>query len=187
MVARNMFGRKQLSHLIRKSPPGDIIVFALCAVLTVLVDMIAAVMAGVMLSALLFMRDIARMTHVVDISRNHKHVPHTLPEGWGVYKISGPLFFAAANHVFAELRAFSEGKSGIILYFDSVSIMDAGGLEELMEFMHWCQARSIELVIADVPYQPLKALVKAGIKPVAGQFMLYPTLTEAVTDIAISG
>lgn len=180
MVAWQMSERHHVLHLVKKAPRGDIAVLILCAVLTVLVDMVVAIFVGVVIAGFLFIQQVSVMTRVQDVSTHPKHAPQGLPEGWAIFKITGPLFFAAVDRVFTELRTLSADKRGVILYLDGVSVLDAGGLDGLAAFRQYCAGRNIELVLADVQFQPLKALVKAGVQPEEGRFLLTSTLAEAV-------
>jgi SulP family sulfate permease len=40
----------------------------------------------------------------------------------------------------------------------------------------------VELVITDIPYQPLKTLARGGVKPISGQLSFYSSLSEALSD-----
>ena len=62
-----------------------------------------AISTGMVLAALLFMKEIADMTRVADISENRRLVTEPVPPGWCVLKISGPLFFAAADRIFSQI------------------------------------------------------------------------------------
>lgn len=180
MVAWQMSERHHVVHLVKKAPQGDIAVLILCAVLTVLVDMVVAIFVGVVIAGFLFIQQVSVMTRVQDVSTHPKHAPQGLPDGWAIFKITGPIFFAAVDRVFTELRTMSTGKRGVILYLDGVSVLDAGGLDGLAAFRQHCARHGIELVLADVQFQPLKALVRAGVQPEDGKFMLTRTLAEAV-------
>ncbi|WP_207062991.1 C4-dicarboxylic acid transporter DauA [Motiliproteus sp. SC1-56] len=180
IVAWNMSEAHKGLALIRQAPLGDIIVFLTCFSLTVVVDMVVAISFGIVLAALLFMRDIANMTRVSDISANRKHVPQALPDDWGVYKISGPLFFAAADRIFDELLVVSKNKQRLILYMDAVPILDAGGVSALGRFVEKKLADGCQLFVADLQFQPLKTLARSGLKPVAGKLMFTSTLADAV-------
>src|SRR5690606_10548478 len=81
MVAWNMSEAHKAVHLVKTAPKGDLIVFFTCFALTVLFDMVIAIGAGVVLAAILFMKEIADMTRVSDISDNHKLLApcNTLP------------------------------------------------------------------------------------------------------------
>ncbi|NVK40255.1 MAG: C4-dicarboxylic acid transporter DauA [Oceanospirillaceae bacterium] len=180
MVAWNMSEAHKVVALVRRAPTGDILVLAVCLSLTVLFDMVIAIGTGIVLASLLFVRDLGAMTRVSEIGGNRRLVPEPLPEGWSLYKISGPLFFAAADRVFSELELLCRYNRGVLLYLDGVPMLDAGGLSALEKYIASCRERHIELMIADLQFQPLKALARAGIRPVEGELSFTPTLAEAL-------
>ncbi len=185
IVAWNMSEAPKVVRLLRQAPVGDIAVLLTCFSLTVVVDMVVAISAGVVLAALLFMRDIAQMTRVTDISSNRKHVPEPLTDEWGVYKISGPLFFAAADRIFDELDELTADKRCLILYMDAVPILDAGGLTAMSRFIDKKMADDCQLYVADLQFQPLKTVARAGLKPVGGRLTFTSTLQDAVESISV--
>ncbi|MBN0988842.1 C4-dicarboxylic acid transporter DauA [Amphritea pacifica] len=180
MVAWNMSEAPKVVELLKKAPSGDILVLLTCFSLTVMIDMVVAISFGIVLASLLFMRDIAQMTRVIEISDNRKHVPDSLPEDWGVYKISGPLFFAAADRIFSEMLLLTEHKQCVILYMDAVPILDAGGLSALNHFLEAKFKTGSFVIIADLQFQPLKNIAKAGLKPIDQALVFTPTLAEAI-------
>ncbi len=180
IVAWNMSEAPKSVHLVRKAPRSDVLVFGVCLALTVLFDMVIAISAGIVLASLLFMKEIAEMTKVTDISQSAKHVPDRLPEGWIVFKISGPLFFAAADRVFAELESVSINAKGVILYMDAVPIVDAGGLAAIEKYWQKCHVANTHVVMADLQFQPLKTMRRAGVKPVSNELSFTATLEEAL-------
>lgn len=184
MVAWNMGEAHKVIGLVRKAPTGDSLVLAVCLSLTVLFDMVIAISTGVVLAALLFMRDISRMTRVTDISDHPRLVPQRLPPAAAVYKINGPLFFAAADRIFSELALLTENKTDIVLYLDQVTLLDAGGLSALNRFIDTCLQRRQRLILADLQFQPLKTLAKARVRPIDGRFLITPTLAEAVSLVS---
>ncbi|MDO3383344.1 C4-dicarboxylic acid transporter DauA [Gilvimarinus algae] len=183
IVAWRMCHGRQIVSTVRTAPLADVLVFAVCFALTLMVDMVVAIGSAVVIAAILFMRDIAAMTKVRDITKQLKHVPRPLPEHWRVVKISGPMFFAAADNIFAELDAFAKDQRGLVMHMDGVPLLDAGGLDGLTGFIKRCKKRKVELILSDVQFQPLKAMVKAGIKPENGNFVVYPTLAEALEAV----
>ncbi|WP_428035363.1 C4-dicarboxylic acid transporter DauA [Amphritea sp.] len=180
MVAWNMSEAPKVMELLKKAPTGDILVLLTCFSLTVLIDMVVAISFGIVLASLLFMRDIAQMTKVTDVSDSRKQVPEPLPEEWGVYKISGPLFFAAADRIFSEISFISAEKRCVILYMDAVPILDAGGLSALNHFLADKFKQGHFVIIADLQFQPLKNIAKAGLKPIEERLAFTPTLAEAL-------
>lgn len=184
MVAWNMSEAGKSVHLLKTAPRGDILVFITCFSLTVLFDMVIAITAGILLAAILFMKEIAEMTRITDVTGNPRLVHVKLPSGWSVFKINGPLFFAAAERIFGELAVLSEQQQGILLYMDGVPILDAGGLAALNRLIDKCRQDGTQLVLADLQFQPLKTLARAGIRPVEGVTRFHSTLKDALESVA---
>ncbi|QYJ78093.1 C4-dicarboxylic acid transporter DauA [Shewanella acanthi] len=182
VVAWNMSEAPKALHLVKTAPVSDVLVFFSCFSLTVIFDMVIAISAGIILSALLFMKEIAEMTKLYDISSNKRYVDQVLPEDWVVIKINGPLFFAAAERIFAEIASMTQDKQVIVLYLDGVSILDAGGLAALNKLIDRCKKNHTKLIVADLQFQPIRTLARAKIQPIEGVLKFYPTLREALTE-----
>lgn len=182
VVAWNMSEAPKAVHLLKTAPTSDIFVFLSCFSLTVIFDMVIAISVGIILAALLFMKEIAEMTKLYDISSNKRYVDQSLPADWAVLKINGPLFFAAADRIFAEIASLTQDKQVIVLYLDGVSILDAGGLAALSKLIEKCKLNQTKLIIADLQFQPIRTLARAKIQPIEGVLKFYPTLREALTE-----
>ncbi|WP_417530057.1 C4-dicarboxylic acid transporter DauA [Marinobacter lipolyticus] len=183
MVAWNMSEAPKSVHLLKTAPKSDVLVFLTCFSLTVALDMVIAITTGILLAAVLFMREMAQMTRVTDITGNQRIVSAGLPDGWQVFKINGPLFFAAADRIFGELAGLSRNARGFILYMDGVTVLDAGGLSALNKLVEICRAEGTRIVIADLQFQPLKTLARAGVGPVEGVSSFYSSLDAALTEV----
>ena len=183
IVAWNMSEAPKSVRLLKTAPRSDILVFLACFSLTVALDMVIAITTGVLLAAVLFMREMAQMTKVTDITGNKRIVQAELPEGWQVFKINGPLFFAAADRIFGELADLSRHARGFVLYMDGVTILDAGGLSALNKLIATCRQTGTRIVIADLQFQPLRTLAKAGVQPEEGVSSFYPTLEAALDAV----
>ena len=180
MVAWNMSEAPKIIHLLKKAPASEVLVLIVCLLLTILFDMVIAISVGIILASFLFMKQVADMTKVQDISEQKKHVNVDLPARWKVFKINGPLFFAAADTVFAELAHLSEEQEGVVLYFDGVSILDSGGVAALYKFIEKCKNSNTRVLLADFQFQPLKTLAKAGFRPDGIHCAAYSTLADAL-------
>ncbi len=95
MVAWNMSEAHKVINLLRHAPKDDIVVMLMCMSLTVLFDMVIAISVGIVLASLLFMRRIARMTHLAPVNVE-------VPDDVLVLRVIGPLFFAAAEGLFND-------------------------------------------------------------------------------------
>ncbi|KXS54294.1 MAG: sulfate permease, SulP family [Marinobacter sp. T13-3] len=180
MVAWNMSEAPKAVHLLRTAPRGDILVFLTCFGLTVALDMVIAITTGILLAAVLFMQEMAKMTRVTDITDSKRIRGESLPEGWRVFKINGPLFFAAADRIFGELAELSREARGFILYMDGVTVLDAGGLSALGKLIDTCRESGSQVIVADLQFQPLRALARAGLAPEKGVSRFTPTLEAAL-------
>lgn len=181
MVAWNMSEAPKGVHLLKTAPRSDVLVFLTCFSLTVALDMVIAITTGVLLAAVLFMREVAEMTKVTDITTGQRLKQANIPEGWRVFKINGPLFFAAADRIFGELAEMSRNVEGFILYMDGVTVLDAGGLSALNKLLATCQENGSRIVIADLQSQPRRTLARGGLGPVEGVLQFTTSLREALT------
>jgi SulP family sulfate permease len=187
VVAWNMSEAHKAVHLVKTSPPSDVLVFATCLSLTVLFDMVIAISAGVLLASVLFVKQMAEMTRLADVSANPKYVQQELASRWKVFRINGPLFFAAADRIFGELGTLLADRRGIILSMEGVTILDAGGLAAMQKFIAHCGKAGVKLVLTDFEFQPLKALARSGFKPDGVSTFTFPTLEDALRHPLLSG
>ena len=180
VVAWNMSEAPKALHLINTAPRSDIWVFLVCFSFTVLFDMVVAITSGIIIAALLFVKEVAEMTKITDVSENSKLVPEKLADGHKVFRISGPLFFAAADRVFAELALLCQSQQQVVLLMDGVSLLDAGGLAAMHKFLNQCEAKQCHVLMVDLQFQPLRTLAKAKVRPIEGILSFYPTLADAL-------
>ena len=184
VVAWNMSEAGKALHLLKTAPKSDLWVFAICFSFTIVFDMVLAITAGILLAAVLFMKEIAEMVKVTDITDNKRLITTKIPAGWRVFKINGPLFFAAADRVFSELADKTNEVDGFVLYLDAVPLLDAGGLAAMEQFINQCKIYNTQVIFCDLQFQPLKTLARAGVQPIGGVTSFSPTLHEALTEIA---
>ncbi|EOC3061386.1 C4-dicarboxylic acid transporter DauA [Cronobacter dublinensis] len=166
MVAWNMSEAHKVIGLLRRAPQDDIIVMLLCMSLTVLFDMVIAISVGVVLASLLFMRRVARMTRLAPLNVS-------VPQDVLAVRVTGPLFFAAAEGVFTPLLAQAAGKRVIVMQWDAVPVLDAGGLDALQRFIERLP-EGCELRLCHLEFQPLRTLARAGVQPIPGRLAFFP-------------
>ena len=175
MVAWNMSEAHKVVDLLRHAPKDDIIVMLMCMSLTVLFDMVIAISVGIVLASLLFMRRIARMTRLAPVNVD-------VPDDVLVLRVIGPLFFAAAEGLFTDLESRIEGKRIVVLKWDAVPVLDAGGLDAFQRFVKRLP-EGCELRISNLEFQPLRTMARAGIQPIAGRLTFFPNKDAALADI----
>ncbi|MDC8820124.1 C4-dicarboxylic acid transporter DauA [Klebsiella pneumoniae] len=175
MVAWNMSEAHKVINLLRHAPKDDIVVMLMCMSLTVLFDMVIAISVGIVLASLLFMRRIARMTHLAPVNVE-------VPDDVLVLRVIGPLFFAAAEGLFNDLETRIAGKRIVVLKWDAVPVLDAGGLDAFQRFVNKLP-EGCELRVSNLEFQPLRTLARAGVKPLPGRLSFYPDRQAALADL----
>lgn len=175
IVAWNMSAFPRVVYLLKRAPKDDIIVLILCMSLTVLFDMVIAITIGIILASILFMRRIAKMTKI-------NILPKYTTESTLVFRVNGPLFFAAAERIFDDLLTKSNNHSNIVLQWDAVPILDAGGLNALQNFID-NMPKEKRLLICEIPFQPLKTIAKAQMEPIKGRLSFHSTLDDALASL----
>ncbi|EJD6497745.1 C4-dicarboxylic acid transporter DauA [Providencia rettgeri] len=176
IVSWNMSAAGKVMYLIKRAPKDDIIVLVLCMSLTVLFDMVIAITVGIVLASLLFMRRIANMTRSTQLAETDEEKSRL------VVRINGPLFFAAAERIFDELRVKSEGYESIIMQWDAVPVLDAGGLEAFEKFIEAVQ-KDTHILVCDIPFQPLKTLARAKVIPIEGVLSFHNSMDNALEAV----
>ncbi|MDU1084012.1 MAG: STAS domain-containing protein, partial [Leclercia adecarboxylata] len=127
------------------------------------------------LASLLFMRRIARMTRLATVNV-------TVPDDVLVLRVIGPLFFAAAEGLFSDLESRIAGKRIVVLKWDAVPVLDAGGLDAFQRFVQRLP-EGCELRVSNLEFQPLRTMARAGVQPIAGRLAFYPNREAALADL----
>ena len=162
MVAWHMANVPEIIRLARRSTQNEMAVLFTCLILTVLFDMVIAISVGVLLASLLFIRTIAEMTKAIE-----QPAPEDLNDVLA-YRISGPLFFAAADKLFADLHDKTVHTDHeikhIVLQCDAVTVLDTGGIHALTHFVQHMLPHQ-QIYLCNMQFQPLRMLVKSNSIP----------------------
>lgn len=153
-----------LKHL-RTVPRADAAVMVLVLALTVFVDLLVAVAAGMVLSALLFMKNISDVIehrmHAAPLKEFSRELAWA-DEGDLVARrgdkvfikhLDGPLFFGFANR-FQELVTRLPDLEVVVLRMERVPYMDQSGLYALEEAILDLREQGIHVVFTDIHGQP---------------------------------
>jgi len=121
MVAYGTFEWSSIKNF-RKTPPADVLIMIIVAVVTVVFHNLAlAVAIGVILSALSFAWD-----HAIGIHARHRLDENDIKH----YDIHGPLFFGSTTS-FTELFDPKNDPDKIIVDFESSRVVDQSGIEAI--------------------------------------------------------
>lgn len=168
VVAYNMSELHLFSHMIKTAPRSDVAVLLITFLLTVFVDLVMAVNIGVMLAALLFMK---QMSDVVGIEKQNQKTlsdevdspDFKLPPKTVVYSIEGPFFFGAAKRLESALESVHGHAEILILRLGKVPFIDATGTQALAELVTTCNYHKTRLVLCGIRPQVIKNLSSSGL------------------------
>ena len=165
-VAYNMSGWRTVVKVVKRSPKSDIAVLAATFVLTVAFDLVVAIVVGLTLACLLFMKRMADVavvkewTYVEDAGGGQGRLK-PVPSHVMVYEFTGPLFFGAADKI-PHIEGAS-GKNVLILRMRAVPALDVTALNSLRRLCDECKAQGIYVLFSHVNEQPLSVLKKSGL------------------------
>lgn len=187
IVAWNISEVEAFRHTL-SAPKGDRLVLLLTFFLTVFFDLTLAIEAGVVVAAFVFMFRMANAVEVEsgqDLDEDDGSEDPTqrarLPQGVEAFRISGPLFFGAANRLDDLLDQFRIPPKVFILRMRLVPVIDASGVHALENLLERCQRRSIVLVISGLQSQPRKVFAKMRLHPRHGMLHIAPDFDAALT------
>jgi len=165
---------------------SDALVLALTAAATLALDLVKAVILGLVVAGALALRAVARSSRLQRMPLDHA-LPgdHTaeeralLDEHIVAYRIDGPLLFAA-HRFLLELSEVAH-TSVIILRMSAVSAIDASGALVLKDAIEKLQHRGITVLVSGIRpghHRPLDAL--DVIKHLRAEGRVFPSTPEAI-------
>ena len=118
-----------------RGPRWDLALMLVVLILTIFVDLITAVIVGVVLASLAFVKQmsdlqLAELDGSVDnisgdLSEEEESLLKTIKNQLMFFEFSGPLSFGAASDLVHQMRQFSKDRSALILDFSRVPFIDA--------------------------------------------------------------
>ena len=189
IVAYNM-SEWHLFIKLFKSPKSDVLVLLITFLLTVFLDLIIAIQAGVVLAALLFMRRMTLVTQtgyingIVQDEEEQEDINslsrRVIPDNVEVFEINGPFFFGAADKFKNALSQVRKNPTVLILRLRKVLSIDATGLRALEDVLSSTKKEGTTLILSGVHAQPLFALERAGLLDKIGEDNLFGNIDDAL-------
>ncbi|YCK35363.1 SulP family inorganic anion transporter [Actinomadura sp. ATCC 39365] len=170
-----------------RSTRADAVVLASTAVATLVLDLVTAVILGLVVAGALALRAIARNVRLdtvplqPDLPGDHGAEEHELlAEHIVAYRLDGPLFFAAAHRFLLELSEVAD-VSVVILRMSRITTIDASGALVLGDAIARLERRGITVYVSgirDGHHRPLRALGAIARLDEAGQ--VFASTPEAI-------
>ena len=176
IVAYNMSEWRKFKKIVKSSPRSDVLVMVVTFALTVIFDLVVAIAAGLILTAVLFLRRMSTETRL----EQWKGDPEMgdLPEGVVVYDVKGELFFGASDKISG--LTFNEKDRCMILRMGAVSSLDATALNALENLTKKAQNAGVKVCLTHVNSQPLKVIKKSGFDKLVGEENIFEHIGRAL-------
>ncbi|MEX5711804.1 SulP family inorganic anion transporter [Parafrankia sp. FMc6] len=151
---------------------SDAVVMMLTAGATIALDLVVAVLLGLVVARALALRQIARSARLEEVpltAADHYDADQALladhallTEHIVVYRIDGPMFFAAAHRFLPELTAIADVKV-LILRLSKVSAIDATGAIVLRDIIDRLEHRGITVYVSGLRPEHTRTLIAIGL------------------------
>jgi SulP family sulfate permease len=195
-VAWNMSERDSFREIL-KGPRSDGIVLVITFLLTVLIDLTVAVQVGVLLAAVLFLKQMTDTTTIkickILLDENNKEVAELhdseilfrkdIPNDTAIFEINGPFFYSVSNLLNEELRQLPTYPKYFILRMRKVPLIDSTGLSALKNFSEKCKKLGITFLLSGVRPDQLDMLKNSSVYSSVGANRIFPHLNEALAFV----
>ena len=190
---------KGIRH-IRCIPRADAVVMIIVLSLTVFVDLIQAVAAGMIMASVLFMKQMSdQVTSEVKISSlrtfgkelpwDDEKIPGYIADKIYVKHLDGPLFFGFAP-AFQEIAKTLPDIRVVIFRMEKVPLIDQTGLYAMEEVIMALEVRGIAVIMTGLREQPKLMLRRINLIPgLIPEQCLFPTFAKCIEwlDEELSG
>ena len=183
-VAYNMSEWREFVAIVKTSPKSDTLVLVATFLLTVIFDLVVAIVVGIILATVLFMKRMSDETSVrgwtpIDENTDPDRIGlKVIPADTLVYEITGPIFFGASDKI-SDIFADAH-KKVVILRMRSVPAVDATGIHTFETIIKTCHKKGITLIISHANEQPMKVFKKAGMVAEIGEENFCPSIDAAL-------
>ena len=187
-TAMHMVKLASLRSLLR-STRGDAVVLVVTAVATIAVDLVTAVILGLVVAGGVALRQVAlsaRLDEVpLDDSDHTGEEQSLLDEHIVAFRLEGPLFFAAAEDFLLEISQVRAVRV-VVLRMSRVTTLDATGASVLADTITRLEGRGVTVLLSGVRPQHEQVLRLLGVhEGLAHERHLFATTPEAIAHARI--
>ncbi|MDR1613014.1 MAG: SulP family inorganic anion transporter, partial [Planctomycetota bacterium] len=187
VVAYNMSEWRAFLSLIR-APAYEAAVLLTTFLLTVLVDLTAAIEIGMILAAFLFIQRTAKLGAVFsvtssggterggDMVEDYRDIPREID----VFEISGPFFFAASRQYQQVLQNIGAASQAVVIRMRHVPFIDSTGIRYFRDSLQFMRRQGRSVYLCGVREPVMKDLNRFGIADLIGRENILPTFGSAL-------
>jgi len=185
VVAWNMAEARHVVYMVKVAPRADTVVLFTCLTLTVVFNMVIAVVAGFIMAALLFIRRMSDLTEVKLVGHHELEFAEELPAGIVVYEIAGPFFFGSAQKAVSVITGVSSGVKVVVLDLREASAMDATGMVNLEFAISKLGAAKVGVILAGVRPHPLDTIRRSRLREEEGKLLICESFEDAIASARV--
>jgi SulP family sulfate permease len=176
VIAFNMADWKRFVHICKTAANAEIIILIVTFVLTVVFNLMTAIATGLILTAFLFLKEMADSANVRPWTGAGSKI---IPEGSAIYELNGPMFFAATDKLL-DIDSNESGISVIILRASNMTLLDIEAIRNLEKMVEQCKKNGVTVIVSHVKDQPLRAMQKVGLISKIGEEYFVDNVDEAI-------
>jgi SulP family sulfate permease len=176
VIAFNMADWKRFIHICKTATHAETIILIVTFILTIVFNLMTAIAVGLILTAFLFLKEMADSANVRPWTGAGSKV---IPEGSAIYELNGPMFFAATDKLL-EIESEERGVSVIILRASNMTLLDIEAIRNLEKMVDECKENGVIVIISHIKDQPLRAMQKVGLIDKIGSENFCNTIDEAI-------
>ncbi len=194
MVSYNMSGWREFVSLM-KAPKSDVAVLVFTFLITVFVDLVVAIGVGMVLASLLFMKRMADVSDVKELTRDHleeddsftlkfnKSLLNSVPDDIEVYEVNGAMFFGVVDKFLEVIMQDKPETRVIILRLRNVPSIDATAVRAIRRFVENSHKRNIKVIFSGLKAQPYKTLENTGLLKAVGDDNIFELFEDALIAV----
>ena len=190
VVAYNMGEWREIPGVLRLAT-ADRLVWGVTFALTVFADLTVAVEVGMVLAALLYIRQVTASTTVGPVTADYLHDgrPHLLqdrsiPGHVAVLRIHGPFLFGATGKLEAAAEHLPAAARVVVLKLHHMTAIDGTGVHALEEFARRVQRSGRVLLLCGAQDRPAELIGRSHLPALVGEENILPHVEAALARAA---
>ena len=165
IIGYNMLNLDKMWHLC-KSQAGDRWTLIVTVLLTVLVNLSAAIAVGFIMAAVIFMHRMSKEIELANMEDMVQDVNVAVAQELReqkivVVRVAGPLFFGVVSEISQFFRHIEARPNVVIIRMGHVSMIDASGANLIVEFIQKMHKNHTKVIISNIKKQPKRILHQA--------------------------
>jgi sulfate permease, SulP family len=186
VVAYNMGEWHEIPELLRLGA-ADRWVWLLTFVLTVFADLTVAVEFGMIVAALMFIRNVTSTTTISEVTeeyledgRVHILQDKDIPSYVSILRIHGPFLFGATEKMDEMIRIVDQLKPIVLLRLRNMTALDATGMKAIENLADALHASQREMIVCGARTQPAELMHDAEFQEHVGEKNICPNVQAAL-------